>query len=77
VSAAVRSLFAFESFAVKGILSVASKKKAGLRTSTLRLSYPRPDLASANAYHAKTFRLVECTDFFFCLTKWHPVLKFA
>jgi len=79
VSAAVRNLFAFESFAMEGGTSQTSKmkRKEWVLTTTLCLSHTRPNLTRTHANHSQTLRLIERANLLLGLTKCHSVLQFA
>lgn len=87
VRAAVRSLFAFESFAASKSISIrlpfhtldndAEQDNDAERTSTLRIRRPRTHFPRPSTNKPHPLRLVERPDFFFRLAESHPVLQLA
>jgi hypothetical protein len=78
VSAAVRNLFAFESFAAEIDTFQISKNNGtggNMLTTTLRLSHTSPDFTRAHTDHSQTLGLIERADLLLSLTKCHSVLQ--
>jgi hypothetical protein len=75
VSAAVRNLFAFESFAAEARFRSQECEMGGrILTTTLRFSHTSPDLTRPNTDHPQTLGLIERANLLLSLTECHSVL---
>jgi hypothetical protein len=78
VSAAVRSLFALDNFAIDFTgFNKRIRPRGVLLTPTLGFSESSADLARSYADHAEALCLVKCTNLLLGLPECHAVLEFA